>query len=139
LAALALAAPAAPAAAPADVGDMVGVLDPQKVIFQHPKFDSVAKHITELSRQKESEVRLALGKEADPEKKADILRAANQEMAGMEEHLMSPIHEDCKNALSAIMKKKKITIVLKHDAVYFGGMDVTEDVVAQMKAAPKNR
>jgi outer membrane protein len=126
-------------AAPADAEDMVGILDPQKVIFQHPQFDAVAKHITELSRQKESEVRLALGKEADPEKKAGILRAANQEMAGMEDRLMSPIHEDCKNALSAVMKKKKITIVLKNDAVYFGGADITEDVVAQMKAASPNR
>jgi outer membrane protein len=117
---------------------MVGVVDPQKLLFQHPQFDSVAKHILDVSRQKGNEVRFALEKETDPEKKADILKAANLEMVEAEERLMSPIHKDCRDALVAVMKKKNITIVLKIDAAYFGGTDITEEVIAQMKANAKN-
>jgi outer membrane protein len=122
-------------AALADAADMTGIIDPQKVLFQHPQFDAIAKRVTEASRQKGNEIWFALEKETDPEKKAGILKAANQDMAEIEGHLMAPIYKDCEDALTAVMKKRKLTIVLKKDSVYFGGTDITEDVIAQMKAA----
>jgi outer membrane protein len=118
----------------ADAAERVGIVDPQKLVFQHPQFDSVAKHIMNVTRQRENEIRFALEKETDPEKRAGILRTANQEMAEIEERLMTPLHKDCEHALTAVMKGKKITVVLKNNAVYFGGADITEDVIARLKA-----
>jgi outer membrane protein len=118
----------------ANAADRVGIVDPQKLIFQHPQFDAIAKHVMNVTRQRENEIRLTLERETDPEKRADILRAVTQEMEETEKRLMSPLHRDCEHALAAVMKGKKITIVLKSNAIYFGGTDITEDVIAQMKA-----
>jgi outer membrane protein len=124
---------------PAAAADMVGLLDLRKVLFQHPKFDAVSKHIVEINRQKESMIRCSLERETDPERKADILKAANTEMTETEERLMASIHKDCKNALTAVMKRKNITVVLSRHAVYLGGADITEDVIAQLRAIAENR
>ena len=123
----------------AAAADMVGIIDSQKVLFQHPKFEAVAKHIVELSRQKENAIRFLLEKETDPEKKAGILSAANQEMAETEERLMSSIHKDCENALAVAMEKRKITIVLKKHSVYLGGADITEEVIAQLRSIARSQ
>jgi Skp family chaperone for outer membrane proteins len=127
------------ACSPGAAGEKVGVLDQRKVLFQHPKFDAVAKHIVEMTRHKENEIRFTLENETDPERKAGILKAANTEMAETEERLMSSIHKDCENALAAVMEKRNITIVLKMDSVYLGGADITEDVIAQLRAIAKNQ
>jgi outer membrane protein len=119
----------------AGAAETAGIIDPQKLLFQHPKFDDVARHIAELRRQKGNEIRFILDKETDPEKRADILRTANRETAESEERLMSPIYDDCVAALAFVMQEKNITIVLKKDSVYFGGTDITEDVIERLKAA----
>jgi outer membrane protein len=129
----------AAARSPAAAADMVGLLDLRQVMFQHPKFDSVAKHIIEMTRHKESEIRYTLENETDPERKAGILKAANTEMAETEARLMSSIHKDCENALNAVMEKRNITIVLIKDAVYLGGADLTEDVITHLRAIFQNR
>ena len=46
---------------------------------------------------------------------------------------MSSIRKDCDRAIQAVMKSKKITVVLELDSVYFGGTDITNDVVAWLK------
>jgi outer membrane protein len=117
----------------AGAADTAGVVDSQKLLFQHPEFDAVAKHLMEMSRQKGSEIRFVLDGETDPAKRAEILKAANREIEKTEERLMAPIRKDCEEAIAAVMRKRKITIVLKKDAAYFGGADITEDVIAQLK------
>jgi outer membrane protein len=123
----------------AGAADTAGVVDSWKVVLQHPEFDAIAKHIAEMRRQKRSETRFALAKETDPEKKAGMLEAANRDIAEVERRLMSPVYEDCKDALIAVMEKRNITIVLRKASVYFGGTDITEDVIARLKAASESR
>jgi outer membrane protein len=121
-------------ARPAIAADTAGVIESQKVFFQHPGFEAVAKRLLEFERQKKEEAWQAMEAETDPDKRAEIFRNAAQETAERENFLMSSIRRDCEKALEAVMKKKKITIVFEKEEIYLGGLNITEDVIKEVKA-----
>ncbi|GHS86094.1 HlpA protein [Synergistales bacterium] len=121
------------AAPQARAADVVGVIESQKIVFQHPKFDSVTKSLLDFRRTSESAAFRAVELESDDEKKAGIYETAARELAEREQFLMSPIRKDCERAVQAVMKSKKITVILEKDSVYLGGTDITDDVVAWLK------
>ncbi|MDR1048728.1 MAG: OmpH family outer membrane protein [Synergistaceae bacterium] len=122
-------------ALPAAAADTAGVIESRKVIFQHPGFDAAARRLLEFERRKKEEALQAMEAETDPDKRAEIFKNAAQETAEREDFLMSSIRRDCGEALEAVMKKKKITIVFEKDEVYLGGLDITEDIIKEVKAA----
>ncbi|GHV36456.1 HlpA protein [Synergistales bacterium] len=117
----------------ARAADVVGVIESQKIAFQHPKFDSVTKELLAFRRENESATLRAIELESDDEKKADIYEAAVREFTERERLVMSPILADCDRAVQAVMKSKKITVILEKDSIYLGGTDITDDVVAWLK------
>jgi outer membrane protein len=116
-----------------DAADSVGVIESQKIAFQHPKFDSVTKELLDFRRESEASTLRAIELESDADKKAAIYEAAARDFTERERLLMSSIRKDCDRAIQAVMKSKKITVVLELDSVYFGGTDITNDVVAWLK------
>lgn len=122
--------PSAPAAA---TGDKIGVIDSQTVITQHPKFESAMKELQNVSKKKEDEARAAADKEPDNAKKTQIYNTKRMEYAKEEQRLMEPIFQDAQLAVRTVAKNKGLTVVLEKASVYFGGVDITEDVVQQVK------
>ncbi|GHS95582.1 hypothetical protein AGMMS50276_11770 [Synergistales bacterium] len=117
----------------AGAADNVGIVESQKIAFQHPKFDSVTKNLLKFRRENESAALRAMDLESDEDKKVAIYDAAVREFTERERLLMSPIREDCEKAVIAVMKSKKITVIIEKDSVYFGGTDITNDVIAWLK------
>ena len=117
----------------ASAGDVIGVIDSQGIISKHPKFENAAKELQEIGRRKESEAKTASDNESDPTKKAQVVQAKRRELAQEEQRLMEPIFKDCQEAVRVVAKKKNVTLVLEKASVYFGGQDITEDVVQQLK------
>ena len=113
--------------------DTVGVINSQGIISQHPKFKEAADQLQQIGRQKEGEAKAAADKETDPAKKAQVVQAKRMELAKEEERLMGPIFKDCEAAVRTVAKAKGVTVVLEKASVYFGGMDITDDVVKQLK------
>jgi outer membrane protein len=130
---LAGAAYAAAAAAPA--GDKIGVIDSQEIISKHPAFEEAAKQLQQTGRQKESEAKTMADKETEPAKKAQAVQTKRLELAREEQRLMEPIFKDCQEAVRVVAKQKNITLVLEKASVYFGGTDITDDVVKQLLIA----
>ena len=137
----AFASDAAHAAAAAAAGDKIGVIDSQMVVTKHPKFEAAMKELQGISRKKEEEARAAADKEPDEARKAQVIREKRMELAKEEQRIMEPIIQEAQLAVRTVAKNKGLTVILEKASVYVGGIDITEDVIQQVKkqalSAPK--
>ena len=124
---------ASEAAAAESAGDKIGVIDSQMVVTQHPKFEAAMKELQAIGRKKEEEARVAADKEPDDTKKAQLIREKRLELAKEEQRLMEPIIQEAQLAVRTVAKRKGLTVILEKASVYVGGIDITEDVVQQVK------
>lgn len=119
--------------AAAAAGEKIAVIDSQRIITQHPSFEKVTGQLREISKTKENEARVAAEKEPNEAKKAQLVNAKRMELAKEEQRLMEPILKDADLAVRTIAKNKGFTVVLEKASVFFGGQDITDDVVQQIK------
>lgn len=113
--------------------EKVAVINPQQVMFQHPKFEQTQKQIKAVMDKKQNEAKAAIDKEKDNNKKAQIFQAKRQEAAVEEKKLMDPLFKDIDMAIRSVCKAKAVTVVVDKNAVFFGGLDITDDVVQELK------
>lgn len=113
--------------------DVMGCVDPQKIMFQHPKFEQIQKQISDITNKKQAEAKAAIDKETDDKKKAKIFQDKRTEAANEERKLMEPLFKDINLAIRTVANAKKITVVVDKGAVFFGGTDITDDVIAELK------
>ena len=113
--------------------DVMGCVDPQKIMFQHPKFEEVQKQIRDVTNKKQEEAKAAIEKETDDKKKAQIFQNKRTEAANEERKLMEQIFKDINLAIRTVANAKKITVVVDKGAVFYGGTDITDDVIAELK------
>ena len=142
--------------------DAVGLVDSQKIMFQHPKFDEASKILIFFSRSVEGNLALvlegekdlerrqmimnysaqvsefaemdrAIAAEQDSDKKERLWEERQKKLSDFEASLMGPIMQDCRQAIQAVMVVKKMTVVVELDSVYYGGTDITEDVIERLK------
>ena len=113
--------------------DIIGCVNPQKIMFQHPKFEQVQKQIKDMTDKKQKEAKASIDKESDDKKKAQIYQSKRQELAKEEAKLMEPLFKDINLAIRTVANAKKITVVVDKDAVFFGGTDITEAVITELK------
>lgn len=88
--------------------DTIGVLDPQKVLFQHPKFQEVQKQIKAMMEKKQAEAKAAIEKAANDKEKQKIFNTKRQEAAMEEQKLMQPLFKDIDLAIRTVAKTKEI-------------------------------
>ncbi|MDO4218775.1 MAG: OmpH family outer membrane protein [Synergistaceae bacterium] len=120
-------------AALAMADDTIGTISAQQILLQHPKFRQVQDQLKKISEQKEKEARSAIDKEKSDQKKQEIFNKKRGELAQQEQKLMEPLLKDIDNAIKKVAEAKKLTVVLEKDATFYGGVDITKDVLAQLK------
>ena len=113
--------------------DVIGCVDPQKIMFQHPKFAQIQKQVSDVTNKKQAEAKTAIDKETDDKKKAKIFQDKRTEAANEERKLMEPLFKDINLAIRTVANAKKITVVVDKGAVFFGGTDITADVITELK------
>jgi outer membrane protein len=113
--------------------DVMGCVDPQKVMFQHPKFEQIQKQVRDVQNKKLGEAKAAIDKETDDKKKAQIFQTKRTEAANDERKLMEPLYKDINLAIRTVANAKKITVVVDKMAVFYGGTDITDIVIAELK------
>lgn len=113
--------------------EKIGVIDPQKVLFQHPKFEQAQKQIKAVVEKKQAEAKAAMDKTTDNNEKQKIFETKRQEAAKEEQKLMEPIFKDIDLAIRTVAKAKSFTVVLDKGQVFFGGADLTEDIIQELK------
>ena len=113
--------------------DVMGCVDPQKIMFQHPKFEQIQKQISDITNKKQAEAKAAIDKETDDKNKAKIFQDKRTEAANEERKLMEPLFKDINLAIRTVANAKKITVVVDKGAVFFGGTDITAEVITELK------
>lgn len=113
--------------------EKVGGIDPQKVLFQHPKYEQTLKQIQSIADKKQNEAKVAIDKETDNNKKAQIFQTMRREIAEEEQKLMQPLFRDIDLAVRTVANAKSVTVVVDKTALFYGGIDITDDVVQELK------
>ena len=113
--------------------EKIGVVEPQKVLSQHPKMQEVKKQIQAVLQKKQAEAKAAIDKEKDEKKKAEIYQAKRKEAAAEEQKVLAPLFKDIDLAIRSVAKAKGLTIVLNKSQVLLSGLDITDDVIKQLK------
>lgn len=119
--------------ASAATGDVIGTIEPQKVLLQHPRFSDVDKRRRAVEDAKSKEMRDAIAKVTDKKKQAEIYRDKQQEVAKEEQSLMAPLFKEINVAIRTVAQRKGVTVVIDRGASYYGGTDLTDDVVQELK------
>ena len=97
--------------------EKVGGIDPQKVLFQHPKYEQTLKQVKAIADKKQGEAKTAIDKETDNNKKAQIFQKMRKEIAEEEQKLMQPLFKDIDLAVRTVATAKKITVVVDKTAI----------------------
>lgn len=113
--------------------EKVGGIDPQKVLFQHPKYEQTLKQIQSIADKKQNDAKVAIDQESDNNKKAQIFQNMRREIAEEEQKLMQPLFRDIDLAVRTVANAKKVTVVVDKTALFYGGVDITDDVVQELK------
>jgi len=113
--------------------DVIGVIDSQLIITQHPDFERAMTELQNIMRRKDNEVRAAVEAETDPARRAQIVQESRMEILREEQRLMEPIYNACQEAVRTVARARNITVVLERAAVHFGGQDLTQFVIQQLR------
>ena len=117
--------------------DTVGTIDTQKVMFQHPKFQQVQRQVRDVTEKLQKDAQAAIDKESDNKKKAEIYQSKRQELAQEERKLMEPLFKEINLAMRTVANQKKLTVVMDKGVVFYGGTDITDAVIAELKKTAK--
>ena len=66
-------------------------------------------------------------------KKSEIVQNLQFEMREEEAKLMNPVLKEVNDTIAKVAKQKGVTIVVNKALVYYGGIDLTQDVVNALK------
>ena len=113
--------------------ERVGGIDPQSVLFQHPRYEQTLRQIRNIADQKQNEAKVAIDREPDDNKKAELFRRMRMEIAEEEQKLMQPLFREIDMAVRTVAVAKKITVVVDKTALFYGGIDITNDVVQELR------
>ena len=113
--------------------DTVGYVDDMAILQQFSKFKQAQQQLEALSKKKSDAAQAAFDKETDEKKKANIVQNLQLEMRNEESKLMSPVLKEVNDTISKVAKAKGVTIVLNKVLVYYGGVDLTQDVITALK------
>ncbi len=114
--------------------EKIGFVDPQYLLTQHPKYEQTIKQLNQGTDAKIKEARDAMSKEKDEEKKGQIYRAKETEASELEQKMMRPLIDEVTQTIGKVAKEKGVTVVFNKGLVFFGGLDLTDDVVKALKA-----
>nr|WP_277348270.1 OmpH family outer membrane protein [Cloacibacillus porcorum] len=103
------------------------------VLQQFSKFQQAQKQLDELGKKKSNAAKAAFDKESDEKKKSEIVQNLQFEMREEEAKLMNPVLKEVNDTIAKVAKQKGVTIVVNKALVYYGGIDLTQDVVNALK------
>lgn len=113
--------------------DKIGFIDAQRALMAHPKYEQSQKHLDEFVNKKTDEAKEAADKETDAEKRAMIIDNARRASGDEELRMMNPITADINSIIEKVAKSKGVTVVLNRVLIYYGGIDITDDVIKGLK------
>jgi outer membrane protein len=113
--------------------DRIGFIDSPRVLVAHPKYEELQKQLDEFIQKKSDEAKVAADKEKDPDKKRQIIETARRESGDEQLRVMNPITDEINKVIEMVAKSKGVTVILNKVLIFYGGVDLTEEVVSALK------
>lgn len=113
--------------------DVIGYVDDMQVLQQYSKFEQARKQLNDLGNKRSNEAKAAFDKETDENKKNEIVQNLQLEMREEEAKIMTPILKEVNEMIAKVAKQKGVTLVVNKALVYYGGIDLTQDVINALK------
>lgn len=117
----------------AAAADKVGYIDDGRVLSQSEKFKKAQESLQKLSVTKTNAAKAAFDKEKDEKKKAQIVQNVQLELREAENKMITPIYSEINAIIAKVAKAKGVTIIISNRFVLFGGIDITDDVIKEIK------
>jgi outer membrane protein len=132
--ALAAAAVTTAVGGPAGGSVVVGYVDMQRALDAHPKKASSEEALNQFARAKMTEARQrAQGKPAAEQQR--IVREAQEQILRKQAELLASLDRDIRAAVEKVARASGVTVVLNKNVVLYGGTDLTDAVIRELKAA----
>lgn len=112
--------------------EKIAIIDPQKVLFNHPKFQDTQKQIQTMMDKKQQETKMAMETVKGEEEQRRVFMQKRQEAAIEEQKMMEGLFKDIDMAIRVVAQAKGFTLVLDKNQVFFGGVDITNDVILEL-------
>ena len=138
--------------------DTVALVNSRQVTFQHPRFEDASTVLILLSRPLEgsaaqmmlsetnpvrrriisdfstqitefAEMDRAIAAESNPETREQLWRNRQNRLSALEGELMGSIFEEGSQAIRTVMTRRGMTVAVEADTVFYGGTDITDEVV----------
>ncbi len=113
---------------------VIGYVDLQRVLDAHPRKASAEEALNQFARAKMTEARrLAQGK--SPVEQQRILRKAQEQILRKQAELLAGLDRDIRAAVEKVARASGVSVVLNKTVVLYGGTDLTDAVIKELKAA----
>jgi outer membrane protein len=113
--------------------DKFGYVDAKRILASHPQFEQRQREFQAFSQKKADDARAAAEKETDQTKRMVIIRTAERETGEEGDRLMNPITDEINKIIEEVAKSKGVTIVMHKVLFYYGGIDLTDEVIGRVK------
>ncbi len=111
----------------------LGAINIGEVIANYPDIQTTNAAI-DLERQKAQDEFNQKAASLDDNAKKDLFEKINQKLTDRQNELTKPIRDSIQKAVEAVAKEKGLDAVIDSSAVVYGADDITQDVIAKVKA-----
>lgn len=114
----------------------IGVMDMELVLKKSQRAGELQQELMAIGNELEEEYNQKK-KELSAEKGEEELDKIYQEYLDNKERLENKLNQEINRVITEISREQDIDIVISSDQVYFGGVDITEEVIKRLDKGPK--
>ena len=116
--------------------NLVGFVDTQHVLRNHPEMQTTMS-VLKLEVQKAQQEFEAKAASLDEKGKAELRQKLTEQVDKKEASLLKPIYDSVRKAIEEVAKAHGITSVVNANAMVYGGLDLTNEVMAKVSGTKK--
>ena len=116
--------------------NLVGFVDTQRVLRNHPEMQTTMS-VLKLEAQKAQQEFEAKAASLDEKGKAELRQKLTEQVDKKEASRLNPIYTSVRKAIEEVAKAHGITSVVNANAMVYGGLDLTNEVMAKITGAKK--
>jgi len=111
----------------------VGVVDMEQVSSSHPDIQNAVSQLEAFSNEIQKDFEEKAASMSNDQEKAAYYQQCQERFQQKQEELFTPIRQSVEAAIKAVADKKGLAVVVNKMAVVYGGQDITQDVINQLK------
>lgn len=113
--------------------DKIGFVNDIEILQAFSKFQQAKADLNKAASEKGKTAQAKFDKATTEQDKNNIVQTYQMEMRNEEDKLMKPVFEELNATIGKVAKAKGITVVFNKPIVLYGGIDLTQAVILELK------